>query len=64
MIAYRWFEICNVERTMYRIYDGKQQDEANIDVEASHDSGTRIMRVTLSSYLLLLPFVIGYLYAV
>lgn len=53
-----------MERTINRIYNSEQQDEANIDVQASHDSGTRILCVTLSPYLLLLPFATGYLYAV
>jgi len=64
MITYRGFEIYNVGETINRIYDSGQQDEVNIDTEASHDSGTRVWHATLSSYLLLSPFVAGYLYTV
>ena len=53
-----------MKRIINRIYNSKQQDEANINVQASHDSGTRILHVTLSSYLFLLPFVTEYLYRV
>jgi len=50
MITYRGFEIYNVGETINRIYDSGQQDEVNIDTEASHDSGTRVWHATLSSY--------------